>query len=275
MLFTSNSTSIQPPLNAATTSTATFTSVPPASASPTESTTVVPSSNNYRTTFQFQLNSLSATGIPTTIFTTSPPSNSPHTTITTRPGFKSTISSPTGCRHSTGHSYPSTSNSKLRAGNLPSTVLTSTHVWPHTSVFSASSVEGNMPSMNHISTPPLDYIRSHSFATSPNTPEHPLKQPSNCVAANILTWRSTPYDAWHPTSKSPDAVGHSTSSTKPSNTATSPHRSQTSLLPSHFWLTISSPSIVSNGSRPLSNSTNTWRFRFTSPPTVCPVPVTT
>ena len=227
----SNYTSTLPPPNAATTNMATFTSALLASASRTGNTTVVQNSNNCRTTSPFQRNSPFATGILTTTSTTSHPFNFPHMTLTTRPGFKNITSFPTGCRHSTGLSYPTTSSSKLKVGSSPNTVLTFTPVWPPTSDFSASSADGNMPSTNHISSPPLDCTLSHSSAISPNTRGHLSKQPSNCAAANTLTWRSTPSDEWHQTWRSLDGVEHSISSTKPSSTATSAHPSPTSPSP--------------------------------------------
>ena len=86
-------------------------------ASPTESITAVPNSNNYRTTSPFPLSFPYATGIPTTISTTTPPSNSHPTTPTTKPGSRNTTTLPTGCLPLTGPSSHTTSNSKLKDGS--------------------------------------------------------------------------------------------------------------------------------------------------------------
>ena len=107
---TSSSTSIPTNPNAATINMATSTLAPQLSASPTASTIAAPNSNNSKTTFPFLQNSPYVIGIHTTTSTTTPLSNSPPMAHTTKPGSKSTTISPTGCLHSTGLSFPTTSN---------------------------------------------------------------------------------------------------------------------------------------------------------------------
>ena len=84
---TSSSSSTPNPLTAVTINTATSTLAPLLSASPTASAIGVPSSNNSKTTSRSQPNSLCAIGKHTTTSTTTPPSNFPHMTHTTRRGF--------------------------------------------------------------------------------------------------------------------------------------------------------------------------------------------
>ena len=108
--FTSSSISTTSHHTDATTNTATFTSAPPALASPIGNTTGVPSSNNSRTTYQSQQNYLYDIGIPTTICITSPQSNSPPMTTTIKPGSRNIITFPTGCHLSNGRSFPNTSS---------------------------------------------------------------------------------------------------------------------------------------------------------------------
>ena len=123
---TSSSTSISTNPNAATINMATSTLAPQLSASPTASTIAAPNSNNSKTTFPFLQNSPYVIGIHTTTSTTTPLYNSPPMTHTTKPGSKSTTTSPTGCLHSTGLSFPTTLNSKLRDGSSRNTEPTST-----------------------------------------------------------------------------------------------------------------------------------------------------
>ena len=184
------STSTQTRPIAATISMATSTSAPQLLAFPTANTTAVPSSNNSRTTSQFQQNFPYATGIPTTTSTTTPPSSLPHMTPMTKPGFRNTTTSQTGCLHSTGHSFHTTSNSKLKDGNSQSTEHISIPGWPPTNVSFDAYGNDNTPSENHTSTLPPSIMLSHSSATLPNTQQPPLKQQNNCVAADAPTYRS-------------------------------------------------------------------------------------
>ena len=160
---------------------ATSTSAPQLLAYPTENTTAVPSSNSSRTTSQFQQNFPYATGIPTTTFTTTPPSSLHHMTPTTKPGSRNTTISLTGCLHSTGHSFHTTSNSKPKDGNSQSTERISIPGWPPTNVSFDAYGNDNTPSENHTSTLPPSITLSHSSATLPNTQQPPLKQQNNCV----------------------------------------------------------------------------------------------
>ena len=267
-LFMSNSTSTPPHHTAATTRMGICISALLALASHTENTTVGLNLNSCRTTFPFQRNCPSVTGIPTTIFTPSHPFNFLLTTPTTKLGSRNTTSSPTGCRRSIGLSFHITSSSK-KAGNSQSTAPISTLAWPPTSDYSANFADGNMPFMNPIFSLPLDYTPSHSFAISPSTHWHPLKQPSNYAAANIQTWKFTPSDEWPPTWKNLAAAKHYTSSTKRSSNATSVHPSPTSHSPYRFWLMTSFPNTANNGSKQQYSTTNTWPSRSTYLPTVC------
>ena len=123
---TSSSTSIPTSPNAATINMATSMLAPQPLASPTANTIAAPNSNNSKITFPFLQNSLHDTGIHTTTSTTTPLFNSPPMTHTTKPGSKSTTTSPTGCLHLIGPSFPTTSNSKLRDGSSRNTEPTST-----------------------------------------------------------------------------------------------------------------------------------------------------
>ena len=123
---TSSSTSIPTSPNAATISMATSMLAPQLLASPTASTIAAPNSNNSKTTFPFLPNSPYVIGIHTTTSTTTPLFNLPPMTHMTKPGSKSTTTSQTGCLRSTGLSFPTTSNSKLRDGSSQNTEPTST-----------------------------------------------------------------------------------------------------------------------------------------------------
>ena len=212
---TSNSTSIPTSPNAATINMATSMLAPQLLASPTASTIAAPNSNNSKTTFPFLQNSPYVIGIHTTTSTTTPPFNLPPMTHMTRPGSKSTTTSLTGCLPSTGLSFPTTSSSKLRAGNSQNTEPTSTPDWPPTNDFSDAFGNASTLSENHTYTPPPSITPSNFFATLPNTPQPPLKQPKSYEAAATPTSKSMQSGEWPQTWKNLAAAELSTSSTKP------------------------------------------------------------
>ena len=160
--FTSNCTSTPFHQIVVTTSMATSTSAPPPLAFHTENTTAAPSSSHSRTISQSRQNSPYAIGIPATTFTTTPPFSSHPTTLTITPGSRNTITLPTGCPHSTGPSSRTTSNLKLKDGNLQNIEHTFTPGWPHTNVSFDDYDNANTPSGNHTSIHFHQTSRSHT-----------------------------------------------------------------------------------------------------------------